>query len=197
MWSGGDRRRFVRTFGEALERLGCKPEATATARTAFKALLGPLPLVTKKDAHPDNWLIDQDGRVVMIDLEAQSPVPILLELVLLVDDAPLLDPNEDGFERRLEIAHAYLERLEQAASHLRFEVDPLTIYETFALYVVVTGLVHVRGARRRANSSFLRQATDLREAHLLDLCQVIAGAQRTVAADAAALTCQAMKASGS
>ena len=44
----------------------------------------------------------------MIDLEASSSVPVLLELVLLIDDTPLLDLSDDGFRERLDIAPMYL-----------------------------------------------------------------------------------------
>lgn len=191
MWSGGDRRRFTKAYGDALESLGCEPEAMANARVAFKELLGPLPLLAKKDAHPENWIVDEQGRVVMIDLEASSSVPVLLELVLLIDDAPLLDLSDDGFRKRLDIAQMYLDELRQSASHLPLDINVADLYEMFALYVAARGMLQSRSSRRRAHSSFLRRAVDNRAEHLASLCRAIAGRQST-AARAAALACDAL-----
>ncbi|MBC8276585.1 MAG: hypothetical protein H8E40_16665, partial [Chloroflexi bacterium] len=73
-------------------------------------IMRQLPLVEKKDAHPDNWIITDEGKIVMIDLEKPKPQSqfILSELVQLIEDLPFLPWDQEGWQRRKALMREYL-----------------------------------------------------------------------------------------
>ncbi|MCI0626135.1 MAG: aminoglycoside phosphotransferase family protein [Acidobacteria bacterium] len=71
------------------------------------------PLVRKKDAHPENWLLERSGKIIMLDFEATSPCPLLLDAVQLLDDYPLLGGDGSGWQERIEMVSRYLQQLEE------------------------------------------------------------------------------------
>lgn len=66
-----------------------------------------LPLVAKKDAHPENWLMTQSG-IVMLDLESTGFRPICYEVAQLLDDYGVLDVSEEGLQTRVSLTKQYL-----------------------------------------------------------------------------------------
>jgi len=44
-------------------------------RRLFAVIPKGLPMLLKKDAHPENWLVGSRGRIVMLDLEASAKRP--------------------------------------------------------------------------------------------------------------------------
>lgn len=70
-----------------------------------------LPLVEKRDAHPDNWIVTNEGKIVLIDLEKPEPQSqfILSELVQLIEDLPYLTWSQEGWQRRAALIRGYLE----------------------------------------------------------------------------------------
>jgi len=88
-----------------------------------------LPLVKKRDAHAGDWVIDSAGRLVAVDLEAGSFLPVGHDVAQLIEDAAVLPVSVEGFERRRALLHAYLDRLD-----LEVDVDEaITGYGWFAL----------------------------------------------------------------
>lgn len=70
-----------------------------------------LPLVGKRDAHSDNWLVTDSGGIVAVDLEATSFLPVGFEVAQLLEDMPLLPVNEEGMSYRKSLASTYLSEL--------------------------------------------------------------------------------------
>ena len=89
--------------------------------------LGSCPQVLKKDAHPENWLIDDYGNICMIDFESSRKQPVIFEVVQLLDDHPLLDETEEGFVRRTAFCKTYMNRLEEL-SHQDLQLSPDVLY---------------------------------------------------------------------
>lgn len=99
------------------------------------------PIVRKKDAHPENWLRGAAGRVIMLDFEATSACPLLLDVVQLVDDYPLVSTDASGWQERLEVAWRYLQQLEGLG--YVHGVNPQSVdraYAALATYRCVFGL---------------------------------------------------------
>ena len=71
------------------------------------------PILRKKDAHPENWLVNDDDNIVMLDLEASGSSPFLFELVQLLDDYPLLEADPEGWRERLAICEQYVDQLDR------------------------------------------------------------------------------------
>ncbi|HTN57816.1 MAG TPA: RNA 2'-phosphotransferase [Protaetiibacter sp.] len=63
------------------------------------------PLLARRDAHPMNWLVDSQGRLLAVDLESTGVRPFGYELAQLVEDRQLLAP--DDWEGRAEIIASY------------------------------------------------------------------------------------------
>ena len=70
--------------------------------------------VTRKDAHLDNWLLAEDGRLIAIDWEASGCRPIGYELAQITDDHAYF-PVEEWATRR-QIFDAYIEQVAHTAS---------------------------------------------------------------------------------
>ncbi|MFJ7290114.1 RNA 2'-phosphotransferase [Curtobacterium sp. NPDC098951] len=70
------------------------------------ALVQGVPAVPRRDAHTLNWLVNDDQKVFAADLEATGVRPLGYELSQLVDDHPVLAPED--WEARLSILTAYL-----------------------------------------------------------------------------------------
>lgn len=70
--------------------------------------------VTRRDAHLDNWLLDDDGTVIAIDWEATGSRPIGYELAQITDDHAFFDVAD--WDARRAIFDAYIEQIEPKAS---------------------------------------------------------------------------------
>ena len=70
--------------------------------------------VSRRDSHLDNWLRDDNGRIVAIDLEATGCRPIGYDLAQITDDHAFFEV-EDWTSRRV-IFDAYLGQIEPKAS---------------------------------------------------------------------------------
>lgn len=69
-----------------------------------------VPALPRRDAHAQNWLVDESGAVVAIDLEATGFRPLGYELAQLTDDRPIY--SSEAWAVRKQIFDAYLEELE-------------------------------------------------------------------------------------
>lgn len=70
--------------------------------------------VTRKDAHLDNWLLGEGGRLIAIDWEAIGCRPVGFELAQITDDHPYF-PVEDWDVRRT-VFDAYLAQIDHIAT---------------------------------------------------------------------------------
>ncbi|MFJ3474209.1 RNA 2'-phosphotransferase [Microbacterium maritypicum] len=53
-----------------------------------------LPMMSRRDAHSLNWIVDDASQVLAADLEAQGERPVCYELAQLIDDYPVLAPSD-------------------------------------------------------------------------------------------------------
>lgn len=123
----------------------------------FKALISSLPdewpIFRKKDAHPENWLVTPNNRLVMIDFESGSSWPFLFDLAQLLDDYPLFSPDDQGWEKRRSQVELYIRQLEDLGVILDL---PLPICE--AAYAAFVVLRCAAGLRR--HDAFLQKSTE-------------------------------------
>jgi hypothetical protein len=137
----------------------------------FASLIPSLPMARKCDAHPENWLVQPRGRIIMIDLEAKSHVPCLLDVAQLLDDYPVFPADVNGWRFRLELCADYWLKAMGIAS------DPQVIeaaYTALALFRCAFGLDYcAREICRRSASSALR-ALELRNVHYENLLVFLA-----------------------
>jgi hypothetical protein len=99
-----------RSFVRELSALGVRDPGRSFAKW-YNSIPGSLPLLGKRDAHSDNWLVTDRGRIVALDLETTSFLPIGFEVAQLLEDMPLLPFNEEGMNYRRSLASTYLSEL--------------------------------------------------------------------------------------
>lgn len=63
------------------------------------------PMVTRRDSHLDNWLLDKDGRIIAIDLEATGSRPFGYDLAQITDDHGYF--KAEDWDSRKQIFNAY------------------------------------------------------------------------------------------
>lgn len=73
------------------------------------SMFGDLPLMSRRDAHTLNWIVDDSNRVLAADLEAQGERPVCYELAQLVDDYPVFEAD-DSISRNAVLA-AYAQKI--------------------------------------------------------------------------------------
>jgi len=95
---------------EELKVLGVR-DAGAAAQAWVDAVPLGLPVLGKRDAHADNWLITDTGHVVALDLQASGWLPLGFEVAQLVEDTALLDALPDEARRRSALIEIYLTEL--------------------------------------------------------------------------------------
>lgn len=88
-----------------------------------------IPLVLKRDAHAENWLIDNAGKIVAVDLESSRYLPIGYDLAQLIEDGLILPAEPVRWSDRLEVWSHYLELLDLSLG----ERESGDIYSWFAL----------------------------------------------------------------
>lgn len=93
------------------------------------SLPADLPLVRRRDAHAGNWVVAGGHRLVAIDLEAASLLPIGHDIAQLIEDFGLVPVGKDGFGRRRELMSRYLNNLCITDN----EDDTILAYDWFAL----------------------------------------------------------------
>lgn len=70
-----------------------------------------MPVMAKKDPHPGNWLWTRNDELVLIDIEANVALPMLQEVVTIIDDLPLLGLSTEGWSERRALCDDYLDAL--------------------------------------------------------------------------------------
>ncbi|PYQ28400.1 MAG: hypothetical protein DMF56_16460 [Acidobacteria bacterium] len=152
-----------------------------TARITVSQLRGllpsGLPLLAKKDAHPENWLVTSRREIVMLDLEATAQLPLLFEVAQFLEDYPFFDCSVGGWSARLRVVDHYLSALSRLAPG--FALPALSVcraaYEKYALVRAAIGIGETRSSAPQASSvsSVLRAVTARRD-HYRALAQYLA-----------------------
>lgn len=151
-------------------------EVIQLAKECLSLLLPSLPCIPKKDAHPENWLVDDEENVVMLDLESTGHCPLLFEVVQLLDDYPFLPVNDVGWAQRLSYCALYLDRLRTAGIDVeRYRAMIPDAYAVFALFRISFGLARNKTRRMKIASSAVH-AGDLRDKHYLSILDYLAQA---------------------
>jgi hypothetical protein len=165
------RSRLVIDFRNLLSRFGVRESDIRGAEGLFERILpNDLPRVRKKDAHPENWMVTGAGKIVMIDLEATSWQPALLDVVQLIDDYPVFHPDERGWQARMALAHRYWKNV------LRTDVPEGLIestYTAFIIYRCVFGILRCNQNFSQGDSSSSLKALELRMRHFHALLKFI------------------------
>lgn len=165
------RPRLVIDFRNLLGRFGMHESDISWAEGLFGHILPQdLPRVRKKDAHPENWMVTGAGKIVMIDLEATSWQPALLDVVQLLDDYPVFHPHEDGWHARMVLAHQYWKNV------LMTEVPEGLIESTYtalAIYRCAFGVLRCHQNFSEGDSSSSLKALELRIRHFRALLKFI------------------------
>jgi hypothetical protein len=145
-------------------------DAAAAARAWVRAVPPGLPVLGKRDAHADNWLITDTGRVVALDLQASGWLPLGFEVAQLLEDTALLDAIPDDVRLRTELIEMYLTELAsvwpqlsgipEAGSHTWS-----TAYACFAARRAIYRLARAVRPRRSDSSSGTRAVARLALEH--------------------------------
>jgi hypothetical protein len=122
-----------------LRRVGVR-DARAFLRSWLETVPPGLPMVGKRDAHSDNWIVTERGALVALDLQAASWLPLTAEVAQLLEDTPALPVTAKGATLRQQLLHDHVDALtEKAAEPWRSAVSAVTAdelhrgYEAFAL----------------------------------------------------------------
>lgn len=90
------------------------------------SLVEAAPAYERRDAHALNWLIDTSGRILAVDLDARGSRPFGYELAQLVEDVPLLDP--DDWAARRDIVTTYVEARSRSSDNHGLSESEAVIY---------------------------------------------------------------------
>jgi tetratricopeptide (TPR) repeat protein len=94
-----------------LQALGVAQAADLSRKWA--AVLPPyLPILGKRDAHTENWIVTGAGHLVALDLQGEDWLPLGLEAAQLLEDTPLLTAKPAPVAARRQLADRYLRTLE-------------------------------------------------------------------------------------
>jgi hypothetical protein len=139
-----------------LRKLGVS-DAAAAAQAWARAVPMGLPVLGKRDAHADNWLITDTGRVVALDLQSSGWLPLGFEVAQLLEDTALLDVIPDGARLRRELTAIYLRELASVWPQLSGipDVGSQTWYTAYACFAARRAIFLLRRAARplRSDSS--------------------------------------------
>ena len=113
---------------------------------------GQLPLVRKRDGHASNWLMDPAGRIVAIDLESSDFVPMGYDVAQLIEDNALVQANQSGWQRRLDLMVRYL----NAMGH---SISRSSLTATYGWFALARALR--LGTEREAGKQLRRHAREL------------------------------------
>ncbi len=89
---------LVRELGRWLRQL---PVDRDLIFAEWWAIVEHLPTLPRRDAHTQNWVVLSDGRLLAVDLESNGQRPLGYELAQLIDDEPVLEPNDLGSRQLL------------------------------------------------------------------------------------------------
>ena len=136
-----------------LKELRCAVPDAQVERLALQLWerVSDVPLVGKRDAHAENWLIPARSSqrwVALVDLETRAWTPMVFEVAQFLEDFPLLPVTDGGWQQRLNLAHTYLDWLPVRLGGASLS-DPdrlREVYESFALTRAIFLLRHLAGS---------------------------------------------------
>jgi hypothetical protein len=136
------------------------------------------PLVRKKDAHPENWLVGAAGRIVMLDFESREPCLLLLDVVQLIEDYPFIPADDNGWRLRRDLLGRYAAKLAELGIAISLSTAELeSAYDALAVFRCAASSKRQRRERDAAiqrNSSSTLRATRLRLDHAAKVVEYIA-----------------------
>lgn len=94
-----------------------EPEAALLANVVRQEM-DHLPTLPKRDAHPGNWIVSDDGAITAVDLSTRGGRPLFYELIQLLDDAAHLPVTATLLADRAEWATWYVRMLQHYAEQL-------------------------------------------------------------------------------
>ncbi|HQV04858.1 MULTISPECIES: hypothetical protein [unclassified Novosphingobium] len=145
------------------------------AEAWFKLLPSDLPVSKKKDAHPENWIVDRRSRIVMIDLEASKPEIVFRDISQLIDDYPVFANTSEGWNQRLDLVKHYCDE----AGLDEFDAEERErAYTAFAIKRAAFGYTFVPSKMREAKSSAGRKRLQARRRHYAGLARFLAANSR-------------------
>jgi hypothetical protein len=151
-WSGRKTGRPVRKM--LVESFG-KVMSLSLANRLASEVPTDWPLVRKKDAHPENWLRGASGEIIMLDFEAMSPCPLLLDVVQ-IDDYPLVTPDGSGWQERLEMVGGYFQQLGKLG--YLYGMNPQIVERAFATLVTFRCAFGLHHQHRRDQNALERDS---------------------------------------
>ena len=133
--------------------------------------LWQFPMFIKKDAHPENWMIDSFGNICMIDFESSKPLPALFELVQLIEDYPLLIANQANWIIRCRLCRHYIESFERySGSSISINNQVMEkLYAIFAMLRCGFGLQYCYRKNKTYSSSSALRSREERINHYQNL----------------------------
>ena len=160
---------FVKAYVK--ESLGMPLDVLPASTRQALSSIGGVPQALKKDAHPENWLIDDRGRLSMIDFESSKFLPIPFEVVQLLDDYPLLPASAAGWDKRMELCRKYMTALAEFCEKA-VVIEPASVDVLYAIMLVLRarfGFQHATRSARGPSSSSALRARDSRLAHYREI----------------------------
>lgn len=162
------------------ELLGYHASRFDSSTDALLRSLGRIHQFIKKDAHPENWLIDDYGNLTMIDFESRKPLPAIFEVVQLIDDYPLLPTTHEGWGTRMTLCSEYFmfmnNFLDSAISVDEPSIDAL--YGNFAIIRCAFGVKRANRKTARLTSSSALRSQGARVAHYHDVLEFLSCSHR-------------------
>ncbi|MFE2772826.1 RNA 2'-phosphotransferase [Microbacterium resistens] len=94
-------------FGRWLRSLRLTDDERSEVFNDWWRIVEDAPQVPRRDAHPLNWIVGTDDKILAVDLESKGARPFGYELAQLVEDGQCLLP--DAYDARVSIVEAYTE----------------------------------------------------------------------------------------
>ena len=83
-----------------------------TAFDDYWSCYSGMPMYRRRDAHPLNWLVVGEDRILAVDLEATGWRPMTYEIAQLTEDCCLIEPTD--WDSRMQVLSAYLDACGQS-----------------------------------------------------------------------------------
>ena len=124
-------------FGRWLKALRVPDHANVFER--WWVAMTDLPLLLRRDAHADNWIVTDDGALVALDLEAHGRRPLGYELSQLMEDVPVIPVDDTGHAERDALVRAYVDHLGAFGVHVAKDAA----WEGFQLGCIARAVRHL------------------------------------------------------
>ena len=128
-----------RNLRKQLIRLGF-PDAFERASRWHDLVPVGLPVVGKRDAHLNNWLLTDDGGLVPVDLESTAFLPVGQEVAQVLEDMPLFGFDPEGIAARRDLADRYLSELARRRPDLAPDLPDADSPRWWTAYACFVGL---------------------------------------------------------